>query len=385
MKGEPGAPVTAVAESSHRLITWGTIAGWLFDCLLALLVFLSLPALRMGNLPPAPIPRPAADWAADFPERVERVTAALSELALPLPTPVTLPQGAGAARWLLHRYETTLPKPQDPGQIAALFAPATRSTAGASISAAPENDGAKIQIGIDGLLTHTITLHWLAHNPHLAILITDLGDSLLNARLAADIEAPLSFAIRPGQSFSGEVAQLAALFQREALLQLPAANESQSREPVPPLGAKAGRAATPGWLQHTAATVPNAVGLYATDAGVGRSPEQLRSLLADTKQQHWRTFVWAGTSGPPPCEAPAAAGLMCASLARVLAPGADADQSARQFEAAIDEARRRGAALIALPSADVGLAALRAALPKIAAAGIDILPVSEVLADLNAQ
>lgn len=376
--------MTAVAEDGHRLITWGAVAGWLFDCLLALLVFLSLPALQTANLPPAAIPRPNQDWAADFPDRVERVTTALAGLPLPLPTPLAVPQGSGVARWVLRRYEITMPKPQDLGQVAALFAAATNTTAGASITAAAENDGAKIQIGIDGLLTHTIMLHWLGRNPQLAILITDLGDNLLEARLMADLDAPLTFAIRPGQSFSNEVTQLAALFQRETLLQLSTDIESGGRRSSPP-GAKAGHGTTVGWLQRTAAAAPNAVGLYATDAGLLGTPEQLRSLLADAKQKQWRTFVWAASSDPAICQAAAAAGLACTPRLTVLDGSAEADQITALFGAVIDEARTRGTAIIALPGSDASLVALRVALPKIAAAGIDVVPVSVAVANLNAQ
>src|SRR3990172_8840007 len=126
----------ALADLSHRRITWGSFAGWLFDCVLAVLVFVSLPALQNSSFPPIAIPRPASDWAADFPARVERVTAALSQMTLPLPTPTSLSQGAGSVRWQLRRYEATVPKPRDPAQIANLFAAVTAPTAGAAASVA---------------------------------------------------------------------------------------------------------------------------------------------------------------------------------------------------------------------------------------------------------
>src|SRR5207244_8442303 len=91
----------------------------------------------------------------------------------------------------------------------------------ATVNITEDAGGAQVQVGVDGLLTHTLTLHWLGHRPRAAIIIDDLGDDLLVARELAGIEAPLTFAVIPLRPFSKETAELATLFSRDVLVHLP--------------------------------------------------------------------------------------------------------------------------------------------------------------------
>jgi polysaccharide deacetylase 2 family uncharacterized protein YibQ len=373
-----------VADAGHRLVAWGSFIGWLFTCVLAVLVFLSLPALQNSNVPSPAIPHPASDWAADFPDRVDRVTAALSQLALPLPTPTTVQQGAGAIRWLLRRYEATVPKPRDPDQVTKLFAATTGSAAGVTVGVAPDKDGATIKIGIDGLLTHSIALHWLAHNPQIAIVVADLGDNLLMARTAADIDAPLTFAIRPFRPFSKEVAQLVALFHREALLQLAAeADNERSEAGSPRLTAKADRATMQRWLGQNLAAVPNAIGFYGLGPLTEGTPERMQSMLAEAKERHFLIVTYGNTPDHGTCQAAASLGLACAARVSLVDSSENLGQMRHQLDAVLDQARTRGAAIAIVHATESSLAALRDALPSFTEAGVDIVPVSAVIRDIS--
>jgi len=243
-----------------------------------------------------------------------------------------------------------------------LFAAVTAPTAGAAASVALEDAGARVQIGIDGLLTHSIALHWLAHNPQLAIVVTGLGDNLLTARVAADIEAPLTLAIRPFQLFSIEVAQLAGLLHRETLLQVQA---------VP---ATADHATIQRWLNQTVGAVPNVIGLYGLGTPAANTPEQLQLMLSLATEKRW-LIVPGTTPDAGICQVAASAGLACCGRVTLL-DGEDADDVRRQISAATEDARTHGLAVAAIPASASGLAAVRAALAEIAEAGVDIVPIS---------
>ena len=86
---------------------------------LGVLIFLSSLALHDPEaVVVEPAPKPQANWAADFPARIEAVTDAVGRLPWPLPQPDEERQGAGSLRWTHRRYELTLPAPANP---AALF------------------------------------------------------------------------------------------------------------------------------------------------------------------------------------------------------------------------------------------------------------------------
>ena len=76
-------PAPFVSEPTRPWLTWGGVVGFLCCGVLAVLVFLVMSALQDVDAPPAGPAQPQANWAADFPERVERVTEALGA---PMPT-----------------------------------------------------------------------------------------------------------------------------------------------------------------------------------------------------------------------------------------------------------------------------------------------------------
>ncbi|MFI5396888.1 MAG: divergent polysaccharide deacetylase family protein [Candidatus Binatia bacterium] len=360
------------------------ILGFFLNCGLGVLIFLSLSALQQG--PEAPVavpPQPHSDWAADFPERIDRVTAALSQVALPLPTPTMASQGAGAMRWLHRRYDLTLPKPESLNQITQLFDVACAAAPGVTLHVSEETDGAIVQVGVDGLLTHTVTLHWLPHRPRAVIIIGDLGRDLLIARALAGIDAPVTFAIKPFQPFSKEVAELATLFHLEVLLQLePEADHRPDNGPSPASPTAAERGSLSRWLAQNLAAVPHAVGITSRfQLLLAGDHERRQWLLKDTKEKNLFVVDTSDTSPRDTCEMAASMAVGCADNTVVLDDTDDEQVIQNELRAVVEAARTRGDTIATGHATQAALAALRAVVPAFAAAGVDLVPASTVVRD----
>jgi uncharacterized protein len=357
------------------------------SAILGLLIFLSSLALRNPDAtvgaPSAPLPR--ANWAADFPARTAAVTAALGQLPWPLPNPTEEPQGAGAMRWTHRRYELTLPAPDDPAAIDTLLDPVRTAAPGVTVDVDHEAVGAKVQIGIDGLLTHTLTLHWLGRQARAAIVVDDLGNDLLMARTLAGIDAPLTFAVMPFRPFSKEVAELATLFSREVLVHLPM--EAQSGEDFGAsdvLLVSAGRDTIIEQLDASLQSVPHAVGVNNHMGSRFTSDRAHMLWVLEYLKQKDLFFIDSRTTPHSiACEVAGAIGLRCADRGLFLDDSDDEAAIRTQLESLPKLARQQGDVIVIGHARAATVAALQAALPGISAAGVQIVPASTVMADVT--
>jgi uncharacterized protein len=376
------AQLTAVPGTRRRPFRGSSIVGFVLTCGLGLLVYLSALQLRPPETLVAP-PTGHVDSTADFPDRVEQVTAALAQLPLPLPLPTAVPQGAGALRWVHHRYEITVPELQDAGAIDRVFEPLRHVTAGVTVEAIKETNGAKVQVGVDGLLTHTLMLHWLGHKPRAAIIIDNLGSDLLAARTFADIEAPLTFAVRASQPFSKEVAELASLFGREVLMQLPPEPERLTAAETP--SAETPRAERGGLLRRfgeNLAGVPQAVGVTTEpDARLSGNAERTQWILDATKEHNLFLVEVAGASPADSCDTAAAAAVGCAQSDVLLEDSSEEEAVRKQLDNVLQTARTRGDTVAVGHATSALAAALRSAVPEFAAAGVELVPASTIVED----
>jgi polysaccharide deacetylase 2 family uncharacterized protein YibQ len=356
-------------------LAWSTGLG----LIIFLCRFFSLP--HEIEAPIGPAPTPNANWAADFPARIDQVTDAVRHLPLPLPTPIEEAQGAGALRWLHRRYELTVPAPTDSNAIAQTLAPVRAAAAGVTVQVTQSTSGAQAQVGIDGLLTHTLVFHWLGHRPRVAIIIDNLGNDLLIARELVDIDAPLTFAVMPARPFSRQVAELAALFQREVLLHLPM--EAENGEDFGATGLlELGASRDDIRRQVDAAldTVPHAVGVNNhLGSHFTANAEHLQWVL-ERLREHGLFFIDSlATSHSVACTVAAAIALPCATRDLFLDDADDPTAIRAQLDGLLQLARTRGDAIGIGHGRPATLAALRAAVPGFAAAGVDIVSVSTVV------
>jgi polysaccharide deacetylase 2 family uncharacterized protein YibQ len=375
-----------VRRSEPRLLGWGWLISLASSTVLGLLIFLSWLALRQPTavfVAPA-APQPRANWAADFPARIASVTAALGQLPWPVPHPNEEPQGAGALRWTHRRYELTLPAPEDPAAFEKLFDPVRAAAAGVTVDINQEALGAQVQIGVDGLLTHTLTLHWLGRQARVAILIDDLGNDLLIARSLAGIDAPLTFAVMPFHPFSREVAELAHLFGREVLIHLPMEPENGAA-----LGAEnvllttADRDAIVQELDASLDAVPHAVGAN-NYMGSRFTADRAHMLwvLEYLKQKDLFFIDSRTTPHSVACEVAAAIGLRCAARSVFLDDTDDESAIRSQIEALPKLAHQQGDVIAIGHARPATVAALQAALPSVTGAGVQVVSASTVIADV---
>ena len=363
-------------DPRRPLFRGSSIVGFVLTCGLGLLVYLSALQLQPPEALVAP-PTGHVDSTADFPDRVEQVTAALAQLPLPLPSPTAVPQGAGALRWVHHLYEITVPELQDAGAIDRMFEPLRHVAAGVTVEAIKEANGARVQVGVDGLLTHTLMLHWLGHKPRAAIIIDNLGSDLLAARTLADIQAPLTFAVRASQPFSKEVAELASLLGRQVLMQLPPVPERLTTAETP----RAERGGLLRWFGENLAGVPHAVGV-TTEPGARLSgnAERMQWVLDATKEHNLFLVELAGASPANSCDT-AAAAVGCVQSDVLLEDSSEEEGIRKQLDDLLQTARTRGDTVAVGHATPPLAAALRSVVPEFAAAGVELVPASTVVED----
>ena len=378
-----------MTPSEPRLLGWGWLISLASSAILGLLIFLSSLALREPDAvvvtPAAPPSQFRANWAADFPARIDAVTAALSHLPWPLPQPDEEPQGAGALRWTHRRYDLTLPAPNDAAALDKTLDPIRSAASGVTVGVTQEAVGAHVQVGIDGLLTHTLTLHWLGRQPRVAIIIDDLGNDLLIARSLAGIDAPLTFAVMPFRPFSKEVAELATLFKREVLVHLPMepdSGEDFGADDI--LLVSADRDAIVQQLDASLDTVPHAVGVnnhmgsrFTTDRA------HMLWVLEYLKQKDLFFIDSRTTPHSVACDVAAAVGLRCAARSIFLDDTDDEAAIRAQIDALPKLARQQGDVIAIGHARPATVAALQATLPALATGGVQIVSTSTVIADVS--
>jgi polysaccharide deacetylase 2 family uncharacterized protein YibQ len=326
---------------------------------------------------------PAADWAAQFSATITRVSKVLAQLPLDLPPSHDEPQGSGALRWVHRHYDLTLPAPQEAGTIEDLFAPVRAVAPDVELQVTEDAAGAQVQIGVDGLLTHTLSLHWLGHRPRAAIIIDALGDDLRVARELVGLGVPLSFAVQPFRPFSKEVAELAHHFGREVLVHLPTEADGLNQEAAPEfLRLSAGQDDTLRVVEHSLAAVPHAVGAdTGLDNGLATDREHLRWVMERLKTEGLFFIDSFGSSPHAACKIAATVPLPCAANDLILDESDDEAAIRLQLESLLTLVRTRGDVIAIGHPRPATLAALQAGLRRFAEAEIEVVPTAIVVAD----
>ncbi|MCK6555550.1 divergent polysaccharide deacetylase family protein [Candidatus Binatia bacterium] len=322
---------------------------------------------------PPPIP---TNWLADFPARVGRVTTALAKLPLHLPAPSEEPQGADNVRWIHRRYEVLVPTAQAAAESLRGFEPLRDAAPGVTLRVSEHPTSVQVQVGVDGLLTHTVALQWARHHPRVAIIVDNLGSNLLVARELATLDAALTLAVQPLEPFAREVAELANLYQRQVLVHLP--------EPVPAArgGGVIDQAAVLRSLNDSLASIPRAVGVTDDrEGGPLSNPVQARWVLERLKED--ALFFIDGVTDPSnvACDVAGELTLPCGKASMVVHETQDEQAISTQFEKLRQIAQARGNALVILRAGPATVTALRAALTDLTAAGIEIVPASSIIFD----
>ncbi len=337
------------------IVTWPLLVAF------GTMVFLASQEIRAPLHEAAP-PIEGADWEARLPERIATVTAVLQQSSLQLPPPVEERKGSGSLRWVHRRFDLFLPRAQWAEAEAAIRA-LMAIDPGATVAAESTADGAELQIGLDGLLTHTLRVRWKepSARPRVAVVIGALGDDLRLARACVGLEAPIALAVRPFRPFSKETAELSRMFNREVLLEVtPEAGTTTEDGDTQP-GAGSG-------LATALDSVPHVVGIMRRAPAGGATPPD-PAIEREARQRGLFSL------GGPPREA--SGGGEPPALVVLDAGG---DRLNEQLAAFGQTARQAGAAVAIAHADEAVVEALGRALDEWRAAGMDVVPVSALVA-----
>lgn len=357
-------------------LTW--IVTWPLSAVLAAVVFLSASELQHSfrSAEPAPPRETSSEWNARLPARIAAVDAALRKSALRLAAPIEEERGAGPLRFKHRLYEIQLTRADQPRAEAAIET-VRGVDPGVVLSTVQNAEDTEVRIGIDGLEVSTVRFLWRENpqaRPQVAILVGPFGDDLRLARQVIEmIDAPITLGVDPRRPFAAQVAELGAMFEREALLQFrappppppsPTPGQDPLASPPPPP-----KPPPPPDLDAGLTAVPRAVA--AAWIGDGPSvPRADRGLLAAADK---RGLPFLGDRGD---KRPAALPLPIPLIDDAARPEALTEQ----LQKVADAARRYGRAVAIAAPTDATINALQAILPQWRQGDLDVVPLSALVA-----
>ncbi|MFB3073396.1 MAG: divergent polysaccharide deacetylase family protein [bacterium] len=220
--------------------------------------------------------------------------------------------------------------------------------------------------------------------PRVAIVIDDLGVSLKAAQTLLGIPQPLTFAVLPKLTHSREIAEAAAAAGRDVLLHLPMEPlDYPEKDPGPGALFKSMTSeAMVEVLKEDLAAVPKAVGVNNhMGSRLTEDEEVMRLILTMLKER--RLFFLDSYTSPRSVVSEVARELGVPTASRHVFLDHEpegADYVAAQIDRLIAVARRHGEAIgIGHPRPST-IAALQEHLPKLAEAGITVVPLSTLIA-----
>jgi hypothetical protein len=336
------------------------IITWPLLLVFAAIVFLAVEEMRNPRADRLAAPATGVDWEERLPERINGLTHALESSPLPLPSPVEEPKGAGSLRWIHRRFELALPS-SDNAKVESSLEALKQADPGVTVASHATFDGVEVQVGLDGLLTHTLRIHWQERQvrPRVALVVGPLGDDLRLARECVSIEAPVALSVRPFRPFSKEVAELGRIFKREVLVEIevpdPAAPDSPFANPV-----------VEDALAQVLTSVPTAVGV----SGASPGRDDIRAKLRDLVRERGLFYVTQAQ--------PVAGGTEEAADASLLLDGEEEDGMAAQVDRLVTRARSEGSAIGFGRSNAATITALGPMVEKLRQQEIEVVPVSSL-------
>ena len=350
------------------------------------LLFVISQAVRSGHVPvlPAVPTSECTSRLAELPAQIDRVTSALAQTGLPLSEPIEESQGAGPLRWVLRRYEVRVAQGLTVDALKQRLDPIAAEDPCVSVAVTPEGAGLRAQIGIDGLLTHSLLVRWeppVPQHVRVAIVMDDLGNDLRVARELAGIDAPLAFSVMPFRPFSREVAELAHLFGREVLLHLPMeANGGEDFGESRLLRVDQSEAQITALLVEALQSVPYVIGANNhMGSRFTRDRERMGWVLSWLKARRLFFVDSVTTSDSVVPEVAAAVGEPLARRSVFLDDVQEEAAIREQLASVVKLAREHGAAIAIGHPHEVTLSTLRAVLPGWRAADVEVVPISQLV------
>ncbi len=364
-----------------RLFSWTTPFAFASVVGLALLIVISAEEIKGTRHPLVTPPLISADWFNEFPQRIDRITATLQTLHLPvnLPAPQLEPQGGGNLRWTMRRYRIILPRPANPENFDALFDPIRNLVPGVVVHVVERPLGTEVMIGVEGLRTHSLAFDWLNRNPRIAIVIDEFGDDLLLARDFAGLEAQLTFGVSPFRTFSPGIAERFSLNQREVLIHLPMEGPSGEDPGEGGLRLALQRDDIVANIDRSLNALPHAVGACAPSQSRFASDKQHLQWTFEHLAEQRLFFLDMGSTEKPLCPQAREAGAQCLEHTTTIDTVDEPSAVEAAVKKLIDQAQVRGDQVAVGRATSTTLEALRTVLPEFAEQHIDIVPLSQLL------
>jgi hypothetical protein len=370
-------------DRRRPLLGWGFLFGLALSCGFGTLVYLSSLHLEDVDLS---LTAPLAfepNWQEAFRQRIDQITADLQKTSLPLPAPAEEPRGSGRLRWVHRRYTFAPVNLRKIDSITTALQPIQTSIPGITLVVNETDDETEVQIGVDGLLTHTLVFPRRPAEARVAIIIDDLGNNLLDGRRLIQIEPPVALAVLPFRPFSRQVAELAHLFGREVLLHLPMeAQRGDGGDTAGLLRVSAERGEIDGLVNDALHSVPGAIGVNNhMGSRFTENREHLTWVLEELKQ-HNLFFIDSRTSGDSVvCEVAAGVGVPCRTRAVFLDNVDDPGMIRAQFDHLAQLARTGGDVIAIGHPRPNTLDVLTEVVPRLESSGVQVVPVSTLMAD----
>lgn len=325
---------------------------------------------------PLAVRAPRPDWALQLPQSIDAITAALARLPLPLPPPEERARGAGRTRWSQRHYEVRMNAPEEPELLRRWFDEVEQAAPAVGATIQQDANGAEVQIGVDGLLTHTLSLHWHGRHPRVAFLLTGFGADLRVARDVASLGLPIGLAIDPSTPFAPQVAELARLAGLEVILQM---TTSAAEDP----DAESETAET-GWTSGLD-RLGNAIGIYVESTVASEPSAAALHGMLPTMSARGLFLIDAGDQGPGQlCHDARQETVSCVRRDVRLDTEENTASIQLQIESAMTLVRTRGNVVVVGRASPATLAALHHLLPSLRAGRVEIAPLSVVVADRRA-
>lgn len=217
--------------------------------------------------------------------------------------------------------------------------------------------------------------------PVVAVMIDDLGENLEEAHRVADLPGPVACAILPHTTHAVEIANLAHKAGKEVLLHLPM--ESVADMPLGPGGITLdmGEAEIKQTVQDDITSIPYLVGVNNHEGSLmTQHPGDLAWIMQALHTAGHYFYVDSYTTPGSVAYEIAREQGVAAARRNVFLDDTDTQESVElQWQRLIKVARKHGFALAIGHPRPATLALLEQELPKLAAAGVTLVPVAHIV------
>lgn len=221
-----------------------------------------------------------------------------------------------------------------------------------------------------------------AETPRIAIIIDDVGNHLLAGKRALALPGPVCIAILPFAPRSSLLAKSAGQVGKEVLLHMPMQATGDGAAGAHTMSLDMSREQLAQSIDAALATVPNAIGINNHRGSlITRHPGHMRWLMEEIGLRRELFFVDSYTTHESVAlQVAAETGVRAVRRDVFLDADLDPTMIRAEFERLKSLARKRGVAVaIGHPHATT-LAFLEEALPGLSDEGIELVPISELVA-----